>query len=60
MADLDLVAAARQLVERAVAAGARAADAVVAESDGLSVGVRLGEVEKLKRARQPKQERPGN
>ena len=28
------------------------ADAVVAESDGLSVGVRLGEVEKLKRARQ--------
>ncbi len=43
---------ARRLVEGAVAAGARAADAVVAESDGLSVGVRLGEVEKLKRARQ--------
>ena len=52
MADFDPVGVARQLVERAVAAGARAADAVVAESDGLSVGVRLGEVEKLKRARQ--------
>ena len=43
---------AQDLVARALAAGARAADAVVAESDGLSVGVRLGEVEKLKRARQ--------
>jgi PmbA protein len=52
MAELDLVDVARRLVEGAVAAGARAADAVVAESDGLSVGVRLGEVEKLKRARQ--------
>jgi PmbA protein len=52
MAGLDLLGVAQQLVERAVAAGARAADAVVAESDGLSVGVRLGEVEKLKRARQ--------
>ena len=52
MADFDPVGVARQLVERAVAAGARAADAVVAESDGLSVGVRLGEVEKLQRARQ--------
>jgi PmbA protein len=52
MADFDPIGVARQLVERAVAAGARAADAVVAESDGLSVGVRLGEVEKLKRARQ--------
>jgi len=52
MADFDPVDVARTLVERAVAAGARAADAVVAESDGLSVGVRLGEVEKLKRARQ--------
>ncbi|HYR97289.1 MAG TPA: DNA gyrase modulator, partial [Candidatus Binatus sp.] len=43
---------AQDLVARALAAGARAADAVVAESDGLSVGVRLREVEKLKRARQ--------
>jgi PmbA protein len=43
---------AEDLVRRALAAGARAADAVVAESDGLSVGVRLREVEKLKRARQ--------
>jgi PmbA protein len=43
---------AQDLVSRALAAGARAADAVVAESDGLSVGVRLGEAEKLKRARQ--------
>jgi PmbA protein len=46
---LDL---AQDLVQRARAAGARAADAVVAESDGLGVGVRLGEVEKLQRARQ--------
>jgi PmbA protein len=43
---------AQDLVARAVTAGARAADAVVAESDGLSVGVRLGTVEKLQRARQ--------
>ncbi len=43
---------ARDLVARALRAGARAADAVVAESEGLAVGVRLGEVEKLKRARQ--------
>jgi PmbA protein len=40
------------LVAGALTAGARAADAVVVESDGLSVGVRLGEVEKVKRARQ--------
>jgi len=32
--------------------GATAADVVVAEGDGLEVGVRLGAVEKLKRARQ--------
>ena len=32
--------------------GADAADAVVVESDGLEVGVRLGEVEKLKRSRE--------
>ena len=41
-----------ELVSDALAAGARAADAIVAESDGLAIGVRLGEVEKLKRARQ--------
>jgi PmbA protein len=49
---MDLRQVAEDLVGRAVAAGARAADAVVVESDGLSVGVRLGEVEKLERARQ--------
>ena len=49
---IDLRDLARDLVARAIAAGARAADAVVAESDGLSVGVRLGEVETLTRARQ--------
>jgi PmbA protein len=49
---VDLRDIARDLVTRATAAGADAADAVVAESDGLSVGVRLHEVEKLKRARQ--------
>lgn len=48
----DLREIARGLVARATAAGARAADAVVVESDGLSVGVRLGDVEKLTRARQ--------
>ena len=48
----DVVDIARDLVAGALAAGARAADAVVAESDGLAVGVRLGDVEKLKRARQ--------
>ncbi|HLK11847.1 MAG TPA: metallopeptidase TldD-related protein [Candidatus Binatia bacterium] len=48
----DIRAVARDLVERARAAGARAADAVVGESDGLHVGVRLGEVEKLRRARE--------
>jgi len=51
-ADLDLRDVTRQLVERALAAGARAADAVAGESDALEVGVRLGEVEKLKRARE--------
>jgi PmbA protein len=48
----DLRDIAERLVRDALAAGARAADAVVGESDGLSVGVRLGEVEKLKRARE--------
>jgi PmbA protein len=48
----DVIEIARELVSSALAAGARAADAVVAASDGLAVGVRLGEVEKLKRARQ--------
>jgi PmbA protein len=40
------------LVTQALRAGARAADAMVGESEGLAIGVRLGEVEKLKRARQ--------
>ena len=48
---MDPTDVARELVARARAAGARAADAVVTESEGLAVGVRLGEVEKLKRAR---------
>ncbi len=48
----DLRELARDLVQRALVAGAGAADAVAVESDGLAVGVRLGEVEKLKRARQ--------
>ncbi len=46
----------REIVERlvrdALAAGARAADAVAGESDGLDVGVRLGAVERIKRARE--------
>src|SRR4029079_8812804 len=37
---------------RARRAGADAADAVVGDSDGLEVGIRLGEVEKLKRSRE--------
>jgi PmbA protein len=49
---MDVRDVARDLVGGALAAGARAADAVVVESDGLSVGVRLGEVERLERARQ--------
>ena len=49
---MELPDVAQDLVARARRAGADAADAVVAESDGLEVGVRLGEVEKLKRARE--------
>ncbi|MFN8542670.1 MAG: metallopeptidase TldD-related protein [Candidatus Binatia bacterium] len=49
---MDLRDVATDLVRRARAAGADAADAVVGESDGLEAGVRLGEVEKLKRARE--------
>jgi PmbA protein len=49
---VDLREVARDLVARARAAGADAADAVVVESDGFTVGVRLDEVEKLERARQ--------
>jgi PmbA protein len=48
----DLRDVARRLVHDALAAGARAADALAGESDGLEVGVRLGAVEKLKRARE--------
>jgi len=49
---MDLRDLAADLVARACAAGARAADVLVGESEGLSVAVRLDEVEKLKRARQ--------
>src|SRR5437870_13588254 len=49
---MDLRDVATDLVARARAAGARAADVLVGESEGLSVTVRLGETEKLKRARQ--------
>ena len=49
---MDLRDLATDLVARACAAGARAADVLVGESEGLSVAVRLDEVEKLKRARQ--------
>lgn len=43
---------AERLVRDALAAGARAADALAGDSDGLEVAVRLGAVEKLKRARE--------
>ncbi len=49
---MDLRDVAQALVERARSAGADMADAVVGESDGLEVGIRLGEIEKLKRARE--------
>jgi PmbA protein len=49
---MDLRDVAQELVAKALAAGARAADAVVGESDGLEVAVRLGEVERVKRARE--------
>src|SRR5207248_892912 len=49
---MDLRGRAGDVVARACAAGARAADGLVGESEGLSVTVRLGETEKLKRARQ--------
>jgi PmbA protein len=48
----DLRNVAQRLVRDALAAGARAADALAGEGDGLEVGVRLGAVEKLKRARE--------
>jgi PmbA protein len=48
----DLRDVAERLVRDALASGARAADAIAGESDGLEVGVRLGAVEKLKRARE--------
>ena len=49
---MDLRDVAQSLVARARRAGADAADAIVGESDGLEVGIRLGEVEKLKRSRE--------
>ncbi len=48
----DLRDVAHRLVADALAAGASAADALAGESDGLEVGIRLGAVEKLKRARE--------
>lgn len=42
---------AEALLASAKRAGADAADVMIAEGDSLSVGVRLGEIEKLKRAR---------
>jgi len=41
-----------RLVEAARSAGAEAADAVASDSDGIEVGVRMGEPEKLVRARE--------
>jgi PmbA protein len=49
---MDLRTVAEALVTRARRAGADAADAVVGESDGLETGIRLGEIEKLKRSRE--------
>jgi len=49
---IDLREVTHELVTRARRAGADAADAVAGESDGLEVGVRLGEIEKLKRSRE--------
>jgi PmbA protein len=47
----DATDIARTLVNAALAAGADAADAMVAEGTGLEVGIRLGEPEKLVRSR---------
>lgn len=49
---MDMRDVVRDLVRGALAAGAEAADALVAESDGLEVSVRLGQTETLKRARE--------
>jgi len=49
---MDLRDVAHELVTRARRAGADTADAVVGESTGLEVGIRLGEIEKLKRSRE--------
>ena len=48
----DEVGIARDLVARALEAGADAADAVVATGDGIDVAVRLDEPERLKRSRE--------
>jgi len=52
MAEQPLSDIADLLLAAARKAGATAADVVVAEAETLSVGVRLGEIEKLKQARQ--------
>lgn len=49
---MDLREVTDDLVQRARRAGASSADAIAAESDGLEVSVRLGETEKLRRARE--------
>ncbi|MCK6555496.1 TldD/PmbA family protein [Candidatus Binatia bacterium] len=52
MAEQPLSDIAELLLAEAERAGATAADVVVAEAESLSVGVRLGSIEKLKQARQ--------
>lgn len=52
MGELPLTDIAELLLAESRRAGASAADVVVAEADSLSVGVRLGNIEKLKQARQ--------
>ncbi len=50
MAELDLEQIAKDLVDKATAAGASAADVVVLEGEEFSTTLRLGKVEKLKEA----------
>src|ERR1700690_699501 len=52
MSDQSLENVAEVLLAAATRHGATAADVVVAEGNSLEVGVRLGEIEKLKQARQ--------
>jgi len=50
MAELDLEQIANDLVDKATAAGASAADMVVLEGEEFSTTLRLGKIEKLKEA----------